>query len=71
MGNFTEFKVEGEEYPINPTKKWLSKYTFISQIGISMLLYFEYFLKCFVILKQILILILNHFFDLVFFLLIF
>jgi len=39
MGNFTEFKVEGEEYPINPTKKWLSKYTFISQMGISMLLF--------------------------------
>jgi len=39
MGNFTEFKVEGEEYPINPTKKWLSKYTFISQMSISMLLF--------------------------------
>ena len=39
MGNFTDYKVEGEEYPINPTKKWLSKYTFVSQITISMLLF--------------------------------
>ena len=39
MGNFTEFKVEGEEYPINPTKKWLSKYIFISQMSISKLLF--------------------------------
>ena len=39
MGNLTEYKIDNEEYPINPTKKWLSKYTFISQMGISMLLF--------------------------------
>ena len=35
MGNFTEFKIEGEEYAINPTEKWLSKYIFISQMSIN------------------------------------
>ena len=37
MGNFTSIDVEEKEYPLPSNKKFLSKFTFFSQIGINLL----------------------------------
>ena len=39
MGNFTNFDVEEKEYPLPPNKKFLSKFTFFSQIGVYILIW--------------------------------
>ena len=39
MGNFTNFDVEEKEYPLPPTKKFFSKITFFTQMGISLLIF--------------------------------
>ena len=44
-GNFTEYKVIEEEYPVSPNKKFLSKYTFMSQMIISGLVFGSSMLK--------------------------
>ena len=44
-GNFTEYSVEEEEYPISPNKKFFSKYTFMSQMFISGLVFGSSMLK--------------------------
>ena len=37
MGNFTEFELEEKEYPLPQPKKFLSKITFFTQMGVSLL----------------------------------
>ena len=39
MGNFTNFDVEEKEYPLPPNKKFFSKITFFTQMGISLLIF--------------------------------
>ena len=39
MGNFTNFDVEEKEYPLPSNKKFLSKITFFTQMGISLLVF--------------------------------
>ena len=39
MGNFTNFDVEEKEYPLPPNKKFFSKITFFTQMGISILIF--------------------------------
>ena len=36
LGNFTNFDVEEKEYPLPPNKKFFSKITFFTQIGVSL-----------------------------------
>ena len=43
--NFTNIFVEGKEYPIPETKKLFSKFTYITQIGVSLLIIFTKYLK--------------------------
>ena len=44
-GNFTEYRVVEEEYPVSPNKKFFSKYTFISNMAISGLVFGSSMLK--------------------------
>ena len=37
MGNFTDFDIEEKEYPLPPVKKFFSKITFFTQMGVSLL----------------------------------
>ncbi len=39
MGNFTYLDVEDREYPLPPFKKFFSKFTFFTQIGVSFLIF--------------------------------
>ena len=39
MGNFTNFDVEEKEYPLPSNKKFFSKITFFTQMGISLLVF--------------------------------
>ena len=39
MGNFTHLDVEDKEYPLPPFKKFFSKFTFFTQIGVSFLIF--------------------------------
>ena len=39
MGNFTNFDVEEKEYPLPANKKFFSKITFFTQMGISLLIF--------------------------------
>ena len=39
MGNFTNFDVEEKEYPLPSNKKFFSKITFFTQMGISLLIF--------------------------------
>ena len=39
MGNFTYLDVEDKEYPLPPFKKFFSKFTFFTQIGVSFLIF--------------------------------
>ena len=39
MGNFTSIDVLEKEYPLPPNKKFLSKFTFFSQIGVYLLIW--------------------------------
>ena len=39
MGNFTNIDVEGKDYPLPSSKQFLSKFTFFSQMGISILVF--------------------------------
>lgn len=39
MGNFTYLYVEEKEYPLPPNKKLFSKFTFFTQIGVSLLIF--------------------------------
>ena len=39
MGNFTNIDVEEKEYPLPSNKKFLSKFTFFSQMGINLLVF--------------------------------
>jgi selT/selW/selH-like putative selenoprotein len=39
MGNFTNIDVEGKNYPLPSGKQFLSKFTFVSQMGISLLVF--------------------------------
>ena len=39
MGNFTSLNVEDKEYPIPQNKKFFSKFTFFSQMGISLFIF--------------------------------
>ena len=43
--NYTNIFVEGKEYPIPENKKMFSKFTYITQIGVSLLLFFTKSLK--------------------------
>ena len=39
MGNFTSLNVKDKEYPLPPNKKLFSKFTFFTQIGVSLLIF--------------------------------
>jgi len=43
--NYTNIFIEGEEYPLPDNKKFFSKFTYITQIGVSFLLVFTKSLK--------------------------
>ena len=43
--NYTNVYVKGEEYPVPDNKKIFSKFTYITQIGVSLLLIFTKYLK--------------------------
>ena len=43
--NYTDIFVEGEEYPLPDNKKFFSRFTYITQIGVSLLLMFTKSLK--------------------------
>lgn len=43
--NFTNIFVDGKEYPVPENKKYFSKFTYITQIGVSLLLFFSKGLK--------------------------
>ena len=39
ISNFSSIEIEEKEYPLNPIKEKISKFTFISQIGLSALIF--------------------------------
>ena len=39
MGNFTHLDIEEKEYPLPPNKKFFSKFTFFTQMGISIFIF--------------------------------
>lgn len=39
MGNFTKYEFVGVEHPLSPQKQFFSKFTFFSQIGVSILIF--------------------------------
>ena len=39
LGNFTNFDVEEKEYPLSPNKKFFSKFTFFTQMGVSIFIF--------------------------------
>lgn len=39
MGNYTNYEFVGVEHPVSPQKQFFSKFTFFSQIGVSILIF--------------------------------